>query len=87
MDVFSGILLILFLIACGVFWLWSLIDCLKSEWKNPNDKIVWLLVILLLNLFGSLLYLLIAGSKKVKHNQPQPTTPPSEPSSTSNSNS
>ncbi len=49
-----------------VFWIWSLVDCLKSEWKNPSDRIVWFLVILFLNLFGSLLYVLIAPSKKVK---------------------
>ena len=66
MDAIGGVIFILFIIGGAVFWIWSLVDCLKSEWKNPSDKVVWLLVILFLNLFGSILYVLISPSKKMK---------------------
>ena len=35
------------------FWIWMLIDCAKRKQKN---KIIWLLVIFLLNLIGAVTY-------------------------------
>lgn len=43
-----------------VLWLWALIDCLRSPGGN---KIVWILVIILLPILGSLLYFLIGKSR------------------------
>ena len=43
----------------------ALIDILKSEF-NGNNKIVWLLVVLLLNFFGAILYFLIGKEQKIK---------------------
>lgn len=68
-SVFAGFVwLLFFLLALAglVFWIWSLVDCLKAEWKNSSDKTVWLLVILFLSLFGSMLYVLIGKDKQVK---------------------
>ena len=62
----AAIFILLIASVSVIFWIWSLVDCLKSEWKKPNDKTVWLLVILFLNLLGSLLYFLIAKDKQVK---------------------
>jgi len=42
-----------------VFWLVVLIDCIKNEPSEGNDKIIWILVIVLLHALGALLYLLI----------------------------
>ncbi|PTX97356.1 hypothetical protein DB346_20340 [Verrucomicrobia bacterium LW23] len=39
-----------------ILWLWMLIDCISNEPSTGNDKVVWLLVILLLQGFGALLY-------------------------------
>ena len=44
----------------------ALIDILKSKF-NENDKIVWLLVVLFLNLLGAILYFTI-GRKQKKAN-------------------
>ena len=57
------------IIAAVLFWIWSLVDCLKSKWKNPRDKIVWVLVILLLSVFGSLLYVLITPKMKAQSDE------------------
>ena len=42
----------------------ALIDILKSKF-NGNDKIVWLLVVLFLNLFGAVLYFAIGRKQRL----------------------
>ncbi|SNR38010.1 PLD nuclease N-terminal domain-containing protein [Lutibacter flavus] len=51
---FSGIILTIL----------ALIDILKSEFRG-NNKIVWTLVVLFLNLFGALLYFTIGRNQKI----------------------
>ncbi|RSC95055.1 PLD nuclease N-terminal domain-containing protein [Tenacibaculum singaporense] len=41
------------------------IDILKSEFKG-NNKIVWILIVLLANFFGAVLYFLIGREQKIK---------------------
>ncbi len=38
------------------FWLYTLIDCVRRDFPNDTDKIIWVLVIALLNWIGSLVY-------------------------------
>ena len=61
-----GILLILyfafiiFSIAFGIFstiiWIIMLIDAIKRDYKNENDKILWILVIALTGFVGAIIY-------------------------------
>ncbi len=46
-------------IASIVLWIWMLIDCLQNEPDEGNEKIVWILVIVLLQGIGALIYLLV----------------------------
>ena len=39
-----------------VLWIFAIVDCAKSS--NPN-KIVWIIIIILLPLLGSILYFLV----------------------------
>ncbi len=55
----------LFLIATVALWIYCLIDILKNEFEQ-NDKIIWLLVVILLPVLGSILYLFIGKAKKVR---------------------
>ena len=41
-----------------IFWIWMLVDCATNEPAEGNDKLVWLLVIILLAWIGALVYLL-----------------------------
>jgi hypothetical protein len=41
------------------FWIWMIVDCATNEPSQGNDKIVWLLLILLLPFLGSLLYFFV----------------------------
>ncbi|HEA30229.1 MAG TPA: PLDc_N domain-containing protein [Leeuwenhoekiella sp.] len=42
----------------------ALIDILKSSFKG-NDKIVWVLVVIFFNFFGSILYFLIGKKQRL----------------------
>ena len=55
------IMLIVLLIAAiailgTVFWIWMIIDCAKRDFKKDNDKVIWILVIVLLQLIGAIIY-------------------------------
>jgi len=57
-------ILIIF-IGLSILWLGTLVDILKSEFEG-NNKIVWLLVVILLYIIGAFLYLFIGRQQKVK---------------------
>jgi len=50
-------------------WLWALIDCLQSDFNN-NNKLVWVILIILVPLLGAILYLAIGRNQMVKKNLP-----------------
>jgi hypothetical protein len=51
--------ILLLTIASFVFWIWMIVDCLTNEPSQGNDRIVWLLVIVLLHWIGAFLYLFV----------------------------
>ncbi len=44
----------------------ALVDILRNKF-NGNDKIVWVLVVLFLNLIGAILYFIIGRKQKIKN--------------------
>lgn len=59
-------MLIFWIIFVGIgfiLWLWALIDCIRRQFSNPNDKILWLVLIILIGWIGPILYLIV-GRKK-----------------------
>jgi hypothetical protein len=63
-------------LAVFIFVIWTLIDLLRSEFTG-NNKIIWLLTIILLPPLGSILYVFIGREQKIqpdkKENGPQDT--------------
>jgi len=56
---FLLIFMMLFMIAgilLFVFWIWMIIDCAKRDFKKENEKIIWILVIVLLSVLGATVY-------------------------------
>jgi hypothetical protein len=51
------------LFLCGLFsfsiWIWALVDLLADRKLQGTDKIVWALVIILLNVLGAILYFVV----------------------------
>ena len=48
-------------IAAGVMvlWIWTLIDCIKNEPTEGNERIVWVVVIAVTHWIGALIYLIV----------------------------
>jgi hypothetical protein len=48
------------------FWIWTLIDLLRSDFEDENNKIIWLLLVIFLPVIGVILYWLIAPDQKTQ---------------------
>lgn len=66
-------LTIFFLIFGGVltlgiftFWIWMIIDCAQRDFKNENDKIFWIILLIFTHLIGAIIYFFIVKNKKKK---------------------
>ena len=64
-------------IAFFALWIWALIDCVQRDFKD-NDKIVWVLVIVLLSWIGAIMYLVVGRPRGTKT---PPSPPPGPPAS------
>lgn len=62
---------VLIAVVAFIFWLCALVDILRSEFKNDNNKIVWLIVILLLPALGAVLYFIFSSDQKINRNKEQ----------------
>lgn len=63
------IITILFILLIGIVpTIVALIDILKSEFKG-NNKLIWVLVVLLFNFFGAVMYFLIGKEQKIQAKQ------------------
>ena len=58
-------------IAAFVFWLWVLVDILRSEFTGSN-KVVWLIAVILLPLLGAALYWFIGREQKTGDSRRSP---------------
>jgi hypothetical protein len=66
---------ITFAMAALAFWIWMLVDCATNE-PATNDKIVWLLVIILLHFLGALIYFFARRLNRPQRVGTPPTAPP-----------
>jgi len=55
-----------FLIGIGVFIVWvsTIVDIVRSDFTNPSNKTVWILLVVLLPILGMLLYFILGQSQK-----------------------
>jgi hypothetical protein len=65
MEMISLIILALILVGI-IFWLWALIDCITKEPSTGNDKVIWVLVILFLHVFGAIAYVLARRPERIR---------------------
>ncbi len=47
-----------------VLWVWSIIDVIRSEFKDSSTKIIWIALLIFLPLLGSIIYFFIGKSTK-----------------------
>jgi phospholipase D-like protein len=68
MGIFAGmsiLALVLFGFVLAFLWLVALVDILRSDFEG-NDKIVWILVVIIFPFIGSILYFAIGRSRKIR---------------------
>ena len=57
------ILFVLMVLTIGlggfILWIWTLIDCIKNETDDNNERVVWVVVIAVAQLIGALIYLIV----------------------------
>jgi len=49
-----------------VFWIWMIIDCATKEPSEGNDKIIWILVIILTSWIGALIYYFVRRPERIR---------------------
>ncbi|MBN2162415.1 MAG: PLDc_N domain-containing protein [Pontiellaceae bacterium] len=52
-------------IASTVLWVWMLVDCATKEPSEGNDKLIWVLVIVLAQGIGALIYLIVRRPERI----------------------
>jgi prolipoprotein diacylglyceryltransferase len=57
-DVFLLLACIIGLMALfgTIFWIWTIVDCATNEPAEGNDKVMWLVIIVLTHLIGAAIY-------------------------------
>ncbi len=58
-------LFFLLAVAGLVFWIWMIVDCATNEPSEGNDKIVWILIIVLTQIIGALIYYFVRRPKRI----------------------
>ncbi|ADB40366.1 PLDc N-terminal domain-containing protein [Spirosoma linguale] len=43
----------------------ALVDVVRSNFRGPNDKVIWVIIIVFLNLIGALLYIFIGRKQRI----------------------
>ena len=47
-------------------WIRALVDCVRNEPSEGNDKLIWVLVILLASWLGAIIYLYVRRPERIK---------------------
>jgi hypothetical protein len=47
-------------------WAYAIFDCMRSEFAEPNQKLIWIILIVFVPFLGPLMYLGLSKKGKVK---------------------
>lgn len=64
MGPFMAMMIFSIILGCLALWIYAIIDIVRGGFKSENDKIVWLLLVLLVPALGTVLYYLIGQKQK-----------------------
>lgn len=64
MGGFFAFIFLLFGLVYIILWIYCLIDIIRSEFKDPNMKLIWVLIILFAHVVGPIAYLVLGKSTK-----------------------
>ena len=52
-------------ILATIFWVWMIIDVVKNEPENGNDKVMWVLVVVLAGVIGAAVYYFVRRPERM----------------------
>ena len=65
-EIFMGTMMVTVMLLCFVlvlglfiFWVWTIVDVAKRDFTNSNERLLWLLLIILLSPIPSLIYYIV----------------------------
>jgi uncharacterized membrane protein YedE/YeeE len=60
--------LVFFVLGVGgtILWTWMIVDCATEEQSGGNEKLIWMLIIVLTHCIGALTYLLVRRPKRIQ---------------------
>ncbi|MEN2280694.1 PLD nuclease N-terminal domain-containing protein [Algoriphagus sp. SE2] len=67
MGGFFGFIFLLLGLAYTILWIYCLIDIILSEFKDPNMKLIWILIILFAQVIGPIAYLIMGKNTKISY--------------------
>jgi uncharacterized membrane protein YphA (DoxX/SURF4 family) len=50
------LIMVILAVTAFIFWIMMIVDCAKREFPDPNQKIIWIVVIALLQIIGAIAY-------------------------------
>ncbi len=53
-------------LVCPILWIGALVSCVRNEPSTGNTKIIWILLIIFLHIFGALAYFLIRRPQRIR---------------------
>lgn len=69
----DGLIAIGFILLAGLigllgflFWIWMLVECATKESDEGNNKVVWILIIVLLHILGALIYGIFRRPQRIR---------------------
>lgn len=55
-----------FALAGLAFWIWSIVEVATKEPSEDQDRLMWLLIVLLLGWIGALVYLIVRRPERIR---------------------
>jgi len=49
-----------------IFWIWMIVDCATNEPSEGQDKIIWLLIIVLTHIIGACIYFFVRRPARMR---------------------
>jgi uncharacterized Tic20 family protein len=62
---FFGVLMLLLGLGYLVFWVYTLVDIINGQFRDPSMKVVWIVVVIFAQFIGPIIYWLISRSQKI----------------------
>lgn len=56
--------ILLFSLAYFIFWVYCLVDAIRSNFRDPNMKLIWIIILFFAHGLGPIAYLILGKNSK-----------------------